>query len=95
MIHEELIDAEEAPLEPGTEVKTETSHMEGMEGATVEIDSAEKTIVYMVDSTTTTGEEEEVKSLLSEDAAFAAARAGDLDVVAIPAAFSSQSVAGY
>src|SRR3954471_11402869 len=58
VIHEELIDAGEAPLAPGTEVKTEASHMEGMEGATVEIDSAEQTTVYMVDFTTTTGGEE-------------------------------------
>lgn len=58
VIHEELIDAGEAPVEPGTEVKTEASHMEGMEGATLEIDSAEETTVYMVDFTPTTGEEE-------------------------------------
>lgn len=58
VIHEELIDAGEAPLEPGTEVKTEASHMEGMEDASVEIDSAEETTVYMVDFTTTTGGKE-------------------------------------
>lgn len=58
VIHEELIDAGDAPLEPGTEVKTEASHMEGMEGATLEIDSAEQTTVYMVDFTTTTDGEE-------------------------------------
>lgn len=58
VIHEELIDAGEAPVEPGTEVKTEASHMEGMEGATLEIDSAEETTVYMVDFTPTTGGEE-------------------------------------
>jgi hypothetical protein len=58
MIHEELIDAGEAPLEPGTEVKTNASHMEGMEGATLEIDSAEQTTVYMVDFKTTTDGEE-------------------------------------
>jgi len=57
VIHEELIDAGEAPLAPGTEVKTNAAHMEGMEGATVEIDSAEQTTVYMVDFTTTDGEE--------------------------------------
>lgn len=58
VIHEELIDAGEAPLEPGTEIKTNASHMEGMEGATVEIDSAEQTTVYMVDFTTTTDGQE-------------------------------------
>lgn len=55
VIHEELVDAGDAPLAPGTEVKTVASHMEGMEGMTVEIDSAEETTVYMVDFTTTTG----------------------------------------
>lgn len=58
VIHEELIDAGEAPLEPGTEVKTEASHMEGMEDAPVVIDSAVEETVYMVDFTTTTGGEE-------------------------------------
>ncbi|MEQ2527661.1 YdhK family protein [Bacillaceae bacterium CLA-AA-H227] len=58
VIHEELIDAGEAPLAPGTEVKTDASHMQGMKDATVEIDSAEKTTVYMVDFTPTTGGEE-------------------------------------
>lgn len=56
VIHEELIEPGEAPLEPGTEVKTKASHMEGMEGATLEIDSAEQTTVYMIDFTTTDGE---------------------------------------
>ncbi len=58
VIHEELIEAGDAPLETGTEVKTEASHMEGMEGATLKIDSAEQTTVYMVDFTTTTDREE-------------------------------------
>ncbi|MCM3715438.1 DUF1541 domain-containing protein [Alkalihalobacillus oceani] len=58
VIHEEIVDAGEEPLEPGTEVTTDASHMEGMEGATVEIDSAEETTVYMVDFTLTTNGEE-------------------------------------
>jgi len=57
-IHEELKDAGEAPLEPGTEVTINANHMEGMDGATAEIDSAEKTTVYMVNFTPTTGGEE-------------------------------------
>ncbi|WP_312098654.1 YdhK family protein [Niallia sp.] len=57
VIHEELVDAGEAPLDPGAEVKVNASHMEGMDGATVEIDTAEQTTVYMVDyKSTTTGE---------------------------------------
>ena len=58
VIHEELQNAGEAPLEPGTEVIVNADHMEGMDGATAEIDSAEKTTVYMVDFTPTTGGEE-------------------------------------
>lgn len=56
VIHEELINPGEAPLKPGAEAKTEASHMEGMAGTTLEIDSAEQTTVYMVDFTTTDGE---------------------------------------
>jgi len=58
VIHEELKDAGEAPLEPGTEVTINANHMEGMDGATAEIDSAEETTVYMVNFTPTTGGEE-------------------------------------
>lgn len=58
VIHEELIDPGEAPLSPGSEVKTDATHMTGMENATVRIDDAVQTTVYMVDFTlTTTGEE--------------------------------------
>lgn len=56
VIHEELEDPQTAPLDPGTEVVLNAEHMEGMEGATAEIDSAEETTVYMVDYTSTTGE---------------------------------------
>ena len=58
VIHEELENPGEAPLEPGDEVVMNATHMEGMEGATATIDSAEQTTVYMVDFVTTdTGEE--------------------------------------
>ncbi|WP_373446166.1 YdhK family protein [Salinicoccus bachuensis] len=57
VIHEELADPGEAPLEPGTEVTLDADHMEGMEGATAVIESAADTTVYMIDFTTTTGEE--------------------------------------
>ena len=56
VIHEELIDPQEAPLAPGTEVKTDAAHMEGMKNATVRIDEAVQTTVYMVDYTSTNGE---------------------------------------
>lgn len=58
VIHEELQDAGEEPLEPGTEVTVNADHMEGMDGATAEIGSAEETTVYMVDFTSTIGGEE-------------------------------------
>lgn len=48
VIHEEIENAEEEPYEPGDEVILEADHMEGMEGATATIDSAEDTTVYMV-----------------------------------------------
>jgi hypothetical protein len=54
VIHEELIDPEEAPLAPGAEVQTNAAHMEGMENAIVRIDEAIQTTVYMVDYTPTT-----------------------------------------
>ncbi|AVK86336.1 hypothetical protein C3943_24040 [Lysinibacillus sp. B2A1] len=57
IIHEELIDSDLAPLAPGTEVKTNASHMKGMENATVRIDKAIQTTVYMIDYTATTNGE--------------------------------------
>ncbi len=49
VIHEELEDPASAPLEEGTEVTVNADHMEGMEGATAEVESAEQTTVYMID----------------------------------------------
>lgn len=60
VIHEELEDPGDASLEPGAEAAIAASHMEGMDGATAEIDSAEEATVYMVDFTPTTGGEEVV-----------------------------------
>jgi hypothetical protein len=57
IIHEEVKDASDTPYKPGDEVIVEADHMEGMEGATATIDSAEQTTVYMVDFTPTTGGE--------------------------------------
>ncbi|GGF29999.1 hypothetical protein GCM10010954_31430 [Halobacillus andaensis] len=58
IIHEEIEEAGDEPFESGDEVTIEASHMEGMEGATGEIESAEETTAYMVDFTTTESEEE-------------------------------------
>lgn len=58
VIHEEIENAGDKKLEPGTEVIIDADHMKGMKGATAEIDSAEETTVYMVDYTPTNGGEE-------------------------------------
>ncbi|RHW37507.1 DUF1541 domain-containing protein [Lysinibacillus yapensis] len=57
VIHEELEGVGNEPLEVGSQAKMNADHMEGMQGATATIDSAEETTVYMVDYTSTTGEE--------------------------------------
>ncbi|ANU20646.1 hypothetical protein BBI15_10675 [Planococcus plakortidis] len=58
VIHEELENPGDAPLEPGDEAAIAADHMEGMDGATATIDSVEETTVYMVDFVPTTGGEE-------------------------------------
>lgn len=57
VIHEEIEEAQEDPLEPGTEVTLNARHMEGMEGATATIDQAEETTIYMIDFLPTDGDE--------------------------------------
>lgn len=57
VIQEEIKDAGDKKLETGTEVTVEADHMKGMKGAIAEIDSAEKTTVYMIDYMPTTGGE--------------------------------------
>jgi peptidoglycan hydrolase-like protein with peptidoglycan-binding domain len=58
VIHEELNNTGEASLQPGDTAVLDVSHMDGMDGATATIDTAEETTVYMVDFTTTTDGEE-------------------------------------
>lgn len=55
VIHEELVKPGKEPVNPGDEVKLAADHMEGMDGATATVDSAEATTVYMIDFTPTTG----------------------------------------
>ncbi|MGG2091739.1 YdhK family protein [Bacillus sp. S13(2024)] len=57
VIQEEIKNAGDETLKPGTEVTLEADHMKGMMGAKGTIDSAEKTTVYMIDYTPTTGGE--------------------------------------
>lgn len=61
VIHEEIEDAGEEPFKSGDEVVLSADHMEGMDGATAKIDSAEQTTVYMV-SYTDTKTDQEVKN---------------------------------
>ncbi len=58
VIQEEIADAGQETLSPGSEVTLEADHMEGMKGATAEIVSSEQTTVYMIDYKPTTGGEE-------------------------------------
>jgi Protein of unknown function (DUF1541) len=68
VIHEEIENAEEQLYKQRDEVVLEANHMEGMEGATAEIDSAEDTTVYMVSYTDTeTGDEVENHKWVTED----------------------------
>ena len=55
VIREEIKNAGDKTLKPGTEVILEADHMEGMIGAKGTIDSAKHTTVYMIDYTPTTG----------------------------------------
>lgn len=48
VVHEELEDPGEVPLEQGDEAVMNATHMEGMEGAAATVDSAEQTTVYMI-----------------------------------------------
>ncbi|WP_110111849.1 YdhK family protein [Bacillus sp. CGMCC 1.16541] len=57
IVHEEIKDAGDKPFEQGEEVTLEANHMEGMNGAKATIESAEETTVYMIDYTSTDGEE--------------------------------------
>lgn len=45
------MNAGDEPFQPGDEVVLNAEHMEGMDGATSVIDTAEQTTVYMVDYT--------------------------------------------
>lgn len=58
VIHEELENPGDESLKPGDEATIAANHMEGMDGATATIDSAEEITVYMVDFIPTTGGEE-------------------------------------
>ncbi|MEO9249072.1 YdhK family protein [Citricoccus nitrophenolicus] len=51
VVHEELQDPAEPPLESGTQVVLEAEHMAGMQGAEATIESSTDETVYMVDLT--------------------------------------------
>ncbi|WP_058308787.1 DUF1541 domain-containing protein [Gracilibacillus massiliensis] len=58
VIHEELEKPGDDPLVAGEEAIVNADHMEGMSGATAEIDSATETTVYMVDFELSTSNEQ-------------------------------------
>lgn len=58
VIHQELGNSGDTPYNVGDEVVLNADHMEGMDGATATVDTAEQTTIYMVDyKDTKTGEE--------------------------------------
>lgn len=57
IVHEEIQDANDKPYQSGDQVVVEADHMEGMKGVEASIDSAQQTTVYMVDYTSTQGEQ--------------------------------------
>ena len=59
VIQEEIEDAGEQLLEPGTKINMDADHMNGMEGAEAVIEHVKNTTVYMVDFT---ADGEEVKN---------------------------------
>ena len=67
IIHEELKDVADKPYAVGEEVIIETDHLEGMRGATAKIEEVKPTTVYMVDYTSTTGEEVKNHRWVTED----------------------------
>lgn len=67
IIHEEITDAADEPYAEGDEVQVEAEHMEGMDGATATIDTAEETTVYMIDFTLESGEEVTNHKWVTED----------------------------
>ncbi|MEH6942868.1 YdhK family protein [Bacillus sp. JJ722] len=58
VIQEEIENAGNNKVEPGTEVTLDAEHMKGMEDAKAVIDTAKETTVYMVDYKPTTGGDE-------------------------------------
>lgn len=54
VIHEEIQNAGQSPLKPGSKIILNADHMPGMQGAQATIDSAQQTTVYMVDYMPTT-----------------------------------------
>jgi len=68
VIHEELENAGDAPFEEGDEVVLNADHMQGMDGVTATVDSAEQMTVYMIDfNATDSGEKVTNHKWVTED----------------------------
>ncbi|MBM7650488.1 hypothetical protein JOC78_003480 [Bacillus ectoiniformans] len=63
VVHEELKETDEKPFKPGSEVTIEAEHMEGMQGASAVVDTAEQKTVYVIDFTLTDGSEKVMNHL--------------------------------
>lgn len=57
VVQEEMKEVDSEPFQPGSEIVLMADHMKGMKGATANIDSSEKTTVYVIDYVPTTGGE--------------------------------------
>lgn len=67
LVDQELEGASGAPLEKGLNVVIRANHIDGMEGASGEIVQSNESTVYIVDFTTTNGEEVTDYKWLTED----------------------------
>ncbi|MFC4411511.1 YdhK family protein [Chungangia koreensis] len=67
VIHEEIDQAPDFPIEPNSEVSLNADHMPGMKGAVAVIEDLEETTVYMVDYISTTGEKVKNHKWLTEE----------------------------
>ncbi|AQQ55299.1 YdhK family protein [Planococcus lenghuensis] len=72
VVHEELENPGDEPLESGEEAIVTAAHLTGMAGTPITIDTAEETTVYMIDYTTPTGEEVVNHMWVTEDELVAA-----------------------
>ena len=67
VIQEEIEEDSQEPFKTGSEVTLDADHMEGMDGAVATIDSFNQTTVYMIDFTSSNGDEITNHKWVTED----------------------------